>query len=160
MYTRLVVPLDGSALAAQALPQATMLAQRGVIPLHLVRVVELPPLARAGLAEFREDVAAAAADLTQVAARLQAEGLSVTTEVRPGDVVDELLAVAEPGDLYVLATHGRTGVTRWLLGSVAEALARRSVVPVLLVRMLVPSRVVKTETRAPATVPAAQPAHA
>ena len=74
----------------------------------------------------------------------------MTTEVRQGAVVDELLRVAEPGDLYVLATHGRSGVTRWLLGSVAEALARRSLVPVLLVRALVPNPM---PGRRPAPVP-------
>src|SRR6478609_3045317 len=111
MYQRLIVPLDGSALAQQALPEATMIAQRGALPLHLVRVVDPAHLDRAG------GDADAVAELAQTTTWLQVQGLAVTTEVRQGAVVDELLAVAQPGDLYVLGTHGRTGVTRWLLGS-------------------------------------------
>jgi nucleotide-binding universal stress UspA family protein len=169
MYTRIVVPLDVSELAALALAEAMTIAWRTAAPLHLVRVIALASLSHGGgyawgsgaLARhlIGDEVAEATADLAQTAARLQVQGLTVTTEVRQGDVVDELLRVAQPGDLYGLATHGRSGVTRWLLGSVAEALVRRSVIPVLIVRALVPSRV---SVRMPAAVPvsAAQPASA
>jgi nucleotide-binding universal stress UspA family protein len=63
----------------------------------------------------------------------------VTTEVRRGGVVFELQQVAQPGDLYVIASHGRGGISRWFLGSVAEELVRRSVVPILIVRVLTPN---------------------
>lgn len=169
MYQRLVIPLDGSAIAAQALSEATMIAQRANLPLHLVRVVDLARLDWAsgyGLGirvavppRLADEVFTATAELAETAAQLRAKGLPVTTEVRQGDVIAELQRVAQPGDLYLLATHGRSGMTRWLLGSVAEALVRRSVVPVLIVRALVPSRAtdrVRTATAVP--VLAAQPA--
>ena len=60
----------------------------------------------------------------------------VDTDVRFGHPVETILSVAEEvgADLIVLGTHGRKGVTRWLLGSVAEAVLRRSEVPVMTVR--------------------------
>jgi nucleotide-binding universal stress UspA family protein len=55
-------------------------------------------------------------------------------EVITGEVVPELLGFVRPRDLLVMTTHGRTGLARWFLGSVAEAVIRRSPVPVLVVR--------------------------
>jgi nucleotide-binding universal stress UspA family protein len=56
------------------------------------------------------------------------------TELRTGQPAPELLAALRPGDLVVLTPHGRGGVRRWLLGSVAEKLVRLAPAPVLLVR--------------------------
>lgn len=150
MYTRIVVPLDGSELARNALPDAIEIARLSEAPIHLVRVVDLTQLDRYGLYGFGgggpafqqlvdEEVELASGDLEKVAIDLRNKGLAVTTEVRRGSVVFELQQVARPGDLYVIASHGRGGVARWFLGSVAEGLVRRSVVPVLIVRVLAPS---------------------
>lgn len=162
MYTRIVVPLDGSELAQWALPEASAIARLSQAPLHLVRIVDLTQLDRYGLHALdgraaavqhliADEVAQATADLERTAAQLRAQGLSVTTEVRQGGVIFELQQVARPGDLYVIASHGRGGVVRWLLGSVAEELVRRSLVPVLFVRVLVPRPV---PARAPASATA------
>lgn len=167
MYTRILIPLDGSELAEQALPDAIGLARRSQAPLHLVRVVDLTQWDRTGLSSaglrlaavrglVEAEAARATSELEQTAMTLRAKGLTVTTEVRCGAVVAELQRIAMPGDLFVIASHGRGGAVRWLLGSVAEELVRHSVVPVLFVRTLVPSRV-EQEVRVAAPVPVAAP---
>jgi nucleotide-binding universal stress UspA family protein len=145
MYRRIVVPLDGSALAERALPQAQELARLGGAPLHLVRVVDLTRLEQygayglaleyGGLATVLDDEAGTArAYLDGVAKRSSAARVTATTEVRRGLAARELVAAVRPGDLVVMATHGRGGLSRWLLGSVAEDVVRQAPVPVLLVR--------------------------
>lgn len=150
MYKRIVVPLDGSELAKKALPDAITMAQLSQAPIHLVRVIDLTQLDRYGLYGFGggalafqelvdDELEQATSDLEKAASELRGRGLTVSTEVRRGAVVFELQQVAQPGDLFVIASHGRGGVSRWFLGSVAEELVRRSVVPVLIVRVLAPS---------------------
>lgn len=150
MYKRIVVPLDGSDLAKQALPNAIIMARLSQAPIHLVRVIDLTQLDRYGLYGFGggalafqslvdDEMETATTELEKSASELRSQGMTVTTEVRRGGVVFELQQVAQPGDLYVIASHGRGGVSRWFLGSVAEELVRRSVVPVLIVRVLMPS---------------------
>lgn len=149
MYERIVVPLDGSGLAEQALPEAVALAHLTGAPLHLIRVVDVTRLEQygayglaleyAGLAKVvTEEEANARAYLGQVASRLSGEGAQgvprVTIEVRRGLVVRELIAATRPGDLLVMATHGHGGIRRWLLGSVAEEVVRHTSGPVHLVR--------------------------
>jgi nucleotide-binding universal stress UspA family protein len=141
---RVLVPFDGSPLAEAALPVAAELGDVLGLPLHLVQVVE-EDLVRATV-QAGPAVAAAAARRTAevkrqaedvVAAAVQAlrnRDLAVTGEVRTGLPVTELLAAVRPADLVVMTTHGRGGVRRWLLGSVAEKLVRHAPAPVLLVR--------------------------
>jgi nucleotide-binding universal stress UspA family protein len=69
-----------------------------------------------------------------VATRLRASGLVVRTESRRGHAAREIVAATAPGDLIVMASHGRSGVTRWLMGSVAEDVLRHATVPILLVK--------------------------
>jgi len=138
----LLVPLDGSAFAETALPHAIALAQAFGGTILLLRTVEPSMLAyhypimglvQESLArEHRE----AEAYLSEVAEHLRNEGLSVQTIVRegwPGDVIVYRGAALGPR-LVVMATHGRTGVLRLLLGSVALEVVRRSPLPILLVR--------------------------
>lgn len=145
MYRRIVVPLDGSALAEAALPQAIDLARLTGVPLHLLRVVDYLRLERYGpyalALEYSpvEPVLAteqteATGYLSEVAERLTDDGLTVASEVRQGRVAREVVAAATPGDVIVMASHGRGGLSRWLLGSVAEDVLRHATVPVLLVR--------------------------
>jgi nucleotide-binding universal stress UspA family protein len=146
VYKRIVVPLDGSPLAEQALTTAAQLAEVTGASLHLVRVVDftrlegLGPYAwaleYAGTQQVLDDEAKAADEyLAEVRRRLGERGLNPTYEVRRGRVVGELAEVARPDDLVVMASHGRTGLARWFLGSVAEEMLRHSTVPVLLVRV-------------------------
>jgi nucleotide-binding universal stress UspA family protein len=148
VYERIVVPLDGSTLAEQSIAHAETVARATGAPLHLVRVVDAPPLTRVGTVGLGVEQAALAAALERIEAeeaaateylaaireRLVARGLATTTAVVTGEVVPELLGALQPRDLLVMTTHGRTGLARWFFGSVAEAIIRRSPVPVLLVR--------------------------
>ncbi len=150
-YERIVVPLDGSDLAEEALAHAETLARATGTPMHLVRVVDTPPLTQIGMVGLGIEQAALSAALSQIAAEeaaateylevmrqgLVERGLVTTTEVVTSEVVPALLGAVRPRDLLVMTTHGRTGVARWFFGSVAEAVIRRSPVPVLVVRPVV-----------------------
>jgi nucleotide-binding universal stress UspA family protein len=144
MYRRIIVPLDGSALAEQALAQATELSGLTGAPVHLLRVVDYlsmeqyGPYALALEYATTEPVLAVEQDeakdyLGGIETRLTREGLTVATEVRQGRVAGEIIAAAQPGDVIVMASHGRGGLSRWLLGSIAENVVRHATVPVLLV---------------------------
>jgi nucleotide-binding universal stress UspA family protein len=144
MFKEIMIPLDGSELAEQALPQAEYLASVGDGTLHLVRVVELPAAVRIQgvgapvnvyqevIAEQRRD---AMAYLERMRSRLAADGRQVHTRQLDGDEAGALLDYArEAGiDLIVMTTHGRTGLLRWALGTVADRVAHSGSVPVLLV---------------------------
>jgi nucleotide-binding universal stress UspA family protein len=148
LYERIIVPLDGSQRAEEAIAHAESLARATGAPLHLVRVVDTPPLTRvstvglgveqaalaAALERIEAEEAAATEYLAAIREQLVARGLVTTTAVATGEVIPELLGAVQPHDLLVMTTHGRTGLTRWFFGSVAEAVIRRSPVPVLVVR--------------------------
>jgi nucleotide-binding universal stress UspA family protein/CheY-like chemotaxis protein len=131
----LMVPLDGSEQAERALPYAVRLAAASGARLALVRVALGPP---AGGPDWQRRQLPAVEDardyLLEVAQRL-GEGLQVTTATPYGDAPTMLLQTAAEleVDAIVMATHGRTGLDHLLHGSVAEAVAARSPVPVLLV---------------------------
>ena len=144
-YQRILVPLDGSPFAAQALDTATDLAGRTGATLLLLAV--LPPLqtlsfAEAGLRPYWSEAARiAAADsatlaLTTTAVRLESQGLAVRTLLRHGSPAAEIVRCAtdEAADLIVLATHGRSGLPRLWLGSVALGVVRSATQPVLTMR--------------------------
>jgi nucleotide-binding universal stress UspA family protein len=152
---RLLVALDGSAFAEAVLGPVGELAHLLGAGLLLVRIVAPPsPLAkarapRAAAGPVDEDLATAHAYLEGVAADLPAAG-RVATRVAPGAtpaVTLARIAREEQVDLVALATHGRGGLARLALGSVATALLRRSPVPLLLVR----------PTRPPASAASAAP---
>jgi nucleotide-binding universal stress UspA family protein len=100
------------------------------------------PLERAAAAvtasRFAEAVtrlrAEAQARLAGPAARLEHAGVATTTEVQHGVPAFTIVALTQPGDLIVMTSHGRTGLGRWFLGSVAETVVRQAMAPVLLVR--------------------------
>ena len=144
MFDRVVVTLDGSDTSEQALPAAAELARRLNVPLHLLRVADIAwlsvgasdaALEYAALGDTIGEEERAARDyLAAVEKRLATDGLTVTTEVRTGFASREIIAAAQPSDLLVMSSHGRSGPARWLLGSVAEDVTRRAASPVLLVR--------------------------
>lgn len=154
--TRIVVPLDGSPLAEQALPEASKLAQALGLPIRLVRVVDLEAMLatirfelfarkRGDLAGEAYDLARrtneriAAEYLAQHAERLRAEDIAAETVVRTGSPVFVLLEMLQPKDVVAMTTHGHGGIQRWLIGSVAEKLVREAPCPVLLARPAKPS---------------------
>ncbi len=152
MYQKIMVPLDGSELAECVLPHATAVAQ-GVnsASVVLVRVVE-PYLVPYGdsddfsfqiieLEEKAEDsvdqrrFAKAAAYLDRIADDLKVNG-TVEKVVLSGKPAAALVdyATQHGVDLVVISTHGRSGVKRWLRGSVAERILQSTCVPVFMVR--------------------------
>jgi nucleotide-binding universal stress UspA family protein len=124
---RVVVLLDGSALAEEALPLARTYARALGVPLHLLRAVD----PATSLATEATLVSEASAYLASQEHQL-ASDVPVTREVRSGTLPDSVVSAIRLGDLVVMTTRG-TGATRQLLGSVTEAVLDQTVVPVVLV---------------------------
>ena len=143
--TRLVVPLDGSSRAESALPVATTISRRLGTPISLVRVVDpadvMPPAVGVGETIPFEIYDEAEKELEQkarhyldtVAQKLREQGLPVATSVLRGSPASSIEKATHLGDVLVLSSRERTGVMRWLLGSVAEQLTREDDSPVILV---------------------------
>jgi nucleotide-binding universal stress UspA family protein len=135
--TRVLVPLDGSALAEAAVSVAVgLLGDRPVSTLVLIRAVD-PRLPGADAVEAQRDIVRAAEQyLAQVAARLERPGVTVKTAVWYGPPAASIVAAADAAgaDMIVMTTHGRGGLGRLVLGSVAEAVLRATRRPLLLVR--------------------------
>jgi nucleotide-binding universal stress UspA family protein len=145
MYNRILVPLDGSNVAEEALGQAKDLAKTLNVPIHLLRVVDtyraqaIPATGMAldysMLAELAEEEIEDAKTYVQGSVdTLKAEGLNADGDVLQGPIAQQIVGAATSGDLIVMSSHGRTGIKRWFLGSVAEEVIRRANVPVLLIR--------------------------
>ncbi|MBI3002372.1 MAG: universal stress protein, partial [candidate division NC10 bacterium] len=139
---KIVVPLDGSEASEEILPVVQRLAGPRVLTVLVVKVID-PLAVSAGeetvrrpdefMALQRED---AARYLAKVMEPLRARGLRVECHVAVGRPAETIAAVAgrEQADLIVMATHGRSGLSRVLLGSVAGGVLRNASVPVLLFR--------------------------
>ena len=144
MFERIVVGLDGSQVSETALRTGAELAQRLDLPIHLVRVADLAVVpwgaseAAEAYAELSGEMVREQEKATQyletVAQPLRDEGLAVTTEVRSGFAARELSEAAGPEDLLVVASQGRHGIARLVLGSVAEEVAKRSRASVLIAK--------------------------
>ena len=139
----LVVPLDGSTVAEGALPVVQEVARRMKVPVTLLRVVPIIGNLAAGPEPYAFDPrvdaemeAAAEKYLSQVREGFQRMGLEATTKLKRGYPPNQILEHAEtvPGALIVMTTHGRSGVSRWVLGSVADRVLRTGQAPVLLLR--------------------------
>jgi nucleotide-binding universal stress UspA family protein len=142
----ILVPLDGSQRAECALQIAEEVAQQLGAPLVLARVVPVTPVPFAAsymplpaeaYQQLVDDERRLALDyLNQKAQSLQERGHSVTVRIDEGDAAATLLDIcsAEQIGLIVMTTHGRTGLARFALGSVADRLIRYNHVPVLLLR--------------------------
>lgn len=134
---KIMVPLDTSDLSASALPRAAELAR--ALNRGLLLVTVAGPSLRAALADFAEAEGEDPVDIMESNLRGAARSMSdleVTTDVLAGeDAASSLLARAEVGDvdMIVIASHGRTGVQRWMMGSVAERVVRGSTVPVMVI---------------------------
>lgn len=144
MFKRILVPLDGSDRAEQALPFAARIARASGGSVHLLEVVS--PLIDYGggfamVPQYTEQLieveTTAATDYLQaVVASPKLAGIETTTEVTFGIPAQHILTSARSGetDLIVLCSHGRTGLTQWVLGSVAHTLAHESTVPTFILR--------------------------
>lgn len=148
MYRSILVPLDGSPLSEHALPLAQDLARQAGAVLRLAHVHIPSPapvyMADLPLADTQLDERASESEhtyLDALATRMRADsGISVDTVLLEGAVTDtvaELIAAhvrEQPVDLVAMTTHGRGGLARFWLGSVADELVRRLPVPLLLLR--------------------------
>jgi len=142
MFHRIMVPLDDSELAECAIPTALSLALAFKASLHLVSVEELPEQPAPSewdltMGDFFEKKRRQAQErLDRLATSLRSQGVEVTSSILPlGPPVARLLDEVKPSgvDLIVLHSHGRSGLTRMLWGSVAERLTRHAPCPVMIV---------------------------
>ena len=144
MFKRILVPLDGSERAEQAIPVATSIARVSGGTVILLQVATMPLdfawqsmeaslnmpealfLQQSSIKEY----------LATLAATKELEGVATITAVAEGVPAEAILSVAssQQVDLIVMCSHGRTGFKRWMLGSVAQKVARHSPVPVLVLR--------------------------
>ncbi len=141
---RIVVALDGSDLAEQAIGLAGNLALAIGVPVLLVRAVDLmqwgmiAQLNASPVARYAADPetirGAAGAYLESQAEQMRMRSLDVKTDVLEGDPASALHDALLPGDVLVLTSHGRGGIGRWLLGSVAEKMIKHANTPVVVVR--------------------------
>ncbi len=143
MFQRIVVPLDGSSRAEQALPVAARIARATGGSLVLLRVT--PPLvdvawqfpgALAMEEAFITNPGRAKKYLAHLAASMKLAGIKTTTTVTEGPPARQILSVAreQQADLIIICAHGYTGLTHWTLGSVALKITHHSPIPVLVLR--------------------------
>ena len=144
MFQRILVPLDGSSRAERALAVAARVARVSGGSILLLQVVSPPIDYGGGLAQapflteqvIETELAVASGYLDRVAKARELTGIETTTEVLFGLPAQVILAEAESQsvDLIIMCSHGRTGFTRWVLGSVAQKVVRQSPVPVFVLR--------------------------
>lgn len=144
MYQRILVPIDGSAVSQRALDEASRFARQLQAHIEVIMVVEevFYYYDDSGLdyAALLEPVKRNAEKiLADAKAKLQQAGVTAETkllEVKGKRVAHAIVAEAESclADLIIIGTHGRSGFSRILLGSVAEAVLRTAPIPVLLIR--------------------------
>jgi nucleotide-binding universal stress UspA family protein len=142
MYKKILIPLDGSELAIKALDHAEKLAKTFDAEIILFQVVSFMPIY--GSPELVtpliiDDKQKEAAEkyLSDLAEDMKKRGLRVSTMVKTGQqVAVEIIDFAKESaaDLIVMCTHGRSGITRWVLGSVALKVLTRAETPILLIR--------------------------
>jgi nucleotide-binding universal stress UspA family protein len=141
-YERILVPTDGSDATREAVQQAVDLAAEHGATIHALYVVNSASFAGLPMDSSWENVSAmlseeGSAALDDVGELAEEHGVDVLRELSDGNPAREIVRYAEDEDcdLVVMGTHGRGGIDRLLLGSVAEKVVRSSTVPVLTVRV-------------------------
>ncbi len=160
MWKNILVPHDFSPCASCSLELAVELARVHAGQILLLHVSKLPENVPndALIAPFGASLAVPLAEhtnsgalrrLEEIAARLRRDGLTVHTTAATGEVTEAILSAAsdQKADVLVLGTHGRTGISHFLLGSVAKSLVRRSPIPVVTVRSSSPEAELTDEER-------------
>lgn len=145
MYQRILVPLDGSELAECVLSHVEHIAKGcGVGSVVLVRVIDtftpssyhayISDALRKELEENNEKWAMEYLD--EVTGRVDLDGIHVEKQLLKGVPAEEIAKYATDNetDLIVIATHGRSGISRWAWGSIADRILRSACVPVLMIR--------------------------
>jgi len=147
MYRKILVPLDGSKLAECVLSHTEIIAKlskASVELVHVIEPIELPT--RGGIALSVDDLKQielhtkndAESYLREIVERLKLAGIKAHSKLLIGKAADSLIDYIHNSnfDLVIMATHGRSGISRWIWGSVAEKILHSSSIPVLLVRSL------------------------
>lgn len=144
MFQRILIPLDGSKRAEQAIPVAARLAQASGGSIRLLQIVGetndweiyAPGVALMRQTALEAEVTSAKTYLTEVARSSCFEGIEISTAVCAGPVASHILTSAyeQESDLIILCSHGYTGFKRWALGSTAQKIAHSSSIPVLILR--------------------------
>ncbi len=141
MYKKILIPLDGSPFAEAVIPHAEALARSEGAEIVILRVPEIPA---ADLFSRNPAIANKIVEdmeietdkyLQDEVKKLSEEGIKVSCLIREGPVPDTILATADEthADMIAMSTHGRTGVQRWLIGSVADRIIHHSHIPVMLI---------------------------
>jgi nucleotide-binding universal stress UspA family protein len=142
MYKKILVPLDGSELAKMALDQAEKLAKTFDAEIILFQVVPFMPIYGSPelvtpLIVDEKQKEAAEKYLLNLGEELKKRGLRAAATVRTGQqVAVEIIDFAKESgvDLIIMCTHGRSGISRWVMGSVALKVLTRAETPILLIR--------------------------
>lgn len=142
MFTRILIPLDGSKTAEKVLPYARFLAGSLKLPVELLAVVDIVEMATHMSADraryldtmIEDSVRNSEQYLRGVAGTFPGANTKCTVEKGKAEQVIIETAAADKGTLITMATHGRSGINRWLLGSIAEKVLRAATNPLLLVR--------------------------
>jgi nucleotide-binding universal stress UspA family protein len=147
MYKKILVPLDGSELAECVLPHVEAVAKGCRVPkVFFIRVLE--PFDAPGATEFSfapENIAQKNLEIKRtdaenyfktVGEKVRLAGIDVEWKIETGKVAETIAEFAgrHEVDLIIISTHGRSGVSRWVWGSVAERVLRSACAPVLMVR--------------------------
>ena len=141
MYDRMIVPLDGSQLAEQVLPYVHVVGKRLRCPITLVRVYDVPATLEGVSGSTIDRVAdELRADAGRYLERVKNSLVDVGTEVsvvgKQGEAASVIIEEAEKGSstIVMISSHGRSGVTRWAMGSVAEKVLQATNIPLLIIR--------------------------
>src|SRR6266850_3005150 len=142
MFTRILTPLDGSKTAEKVLPYARFVAEQLKLPIELLAVVDIVEMTTHISADralhldtmIEDSVRNSEQYLGRVAGTFP--GASTKCRVEKGKAEQVIIetAAADEGTLINMATHGRSGINRWLLGSVAEKVLRGATNPLLLIK--------------------------
>lgn len=151
-YKKILVPLDGSQTAEAILPEIEKVAAVSGTHVSLLQVVSahlVPYAPYSNPGEFREALIEDAENyLAGLEERFGNQEFTVESFVLVGDEANSILDYATENnvDLIAMSTHGRSGVERWLLGSVAEKVLRHATQPILLIRAPVGGTEIKPQT--------------
>ena len=141
MYARILVPLDGSKLPEQVLPYVRLLASTFKIPIGLLNVFEpvSPQLADPEHNLFESQISTNFRDqandyLQKVKSTLDDIGVVISCDVHEGNPANHIINEAEKTDntLIAMATHGRSGLGRWVMGSITDKVLRGTTSPLLI----------------------------
>ena len=153
MYSKILVPLDGSKTAEKVLPYARYLASRFKIPVELLAVVDIAEIVSQIASEkprfldtfFDDAMQRFTSYLSAVATSFTNANVKYSVEKGKAEEAIVERAATDKATLIAMATHGRSGLNRFLLGSVAEKVLRGTVNPLLLIR---PAKEAKSEGEA------------